>query len=84
MIEVNGGSGNYIFEWSDPQIPTGNLSAGTYTITITDSDNGCTLIETFEINEPEELGIEILASTSEEATAEVSGGTPSYLSLIHI
>ena len=49
-----GGSGNYNFEWSDDGSAVGatrnDLQAGSYTVTVTDTDNGCSAITTFELN----------------------------------
>jgi gliding motility-associated-like protein len=48
-ITVNGGSGNYTFSWEkngNPYATTPDLSgltSGTYTLTLTDTDRGCTL-----------------------------------------
>ncbi len=42
---VTGGSGNYTFEWDNPANSTtqvvSNLSAGLYTVTVTDDQSGC-------------------------------------------
>ena len=39
-INANGGSGNYIYSWGAQTVD--NLAAGTYEVTVTDTDTGCT------------------------------------------
>lgn len=86
-ITVSGGVSPYSYNWNDSNnqtdsIATG-LSAGTYTITITDANN-CTLIANDTITEPTSLALSM--NTSPEncgnndgtATISVSGGTPSF------
>ncbi len=71
----NGGSGATI----------GNLTAGTYTVTITDA-NGCTGDESIEINEPTALSVDLLSQTNLECPGQMTGsisvngagGTPGY------
>lgn len=64
-LTVSGGEGTapYEYSWSNgddtPEIE--NLGAGNYTVTITD-DNGCTVEETYEVEEPEELESEVEVS----------------------
>ena len=70
-IGINGGTPSYTYSWSkvgdssyssnDQNIS--NLSAGNYTVTITDA-NDCELKKSFEITEPDELLIEIDSTTS--------------------
>ena len=86
-ITLSGGATPYSYYWS----PSGgtsstatNLSAGIYTVTVTD-DNNCVLTQVVSITEPPPLNI--ITSTVPEncngcnngtATASVSGGTPPY------
>lgn len=71
----NGGTGSSI----------GNISAGTYTVSVTGS-NGCQATQTVQITEPAPLSVEILAQNNLECTGgndgsvSVSGigGTPNY------
>ncbi len=48
---VSGGSGEFTYSWSNNETsPTiSNLSAGDYTVTITDIETGCMLIETYTV-----------------------------------
>ena len=48
-IFVNGGSGNYAYSWGN-DATLDNLSAGTYTVSITDLDSGCTTDEIFTLD----------------------------------
>ncbi len=54
-IEVQGGSGNYSFAWSFDNRTTQNLMnvpAGTYTVTVTDTESSLTDSETFTVGGP--------------------------------
>lgn len=51
QLTVTGGTGNYTYQFSDPNIGNGPIPAGTYSATVTDA-NGCTLSTTQTINEP--------------------------------
>ncbi len=50
-LTVNGGSGNYTYSWSNGATTEdiSGLAAGSYTVTITDTDLGCSHEETFEV-----------------------------------
>lgn len=88
-VSVSGGTPSYSFNWT-PGNPTGdgtssvtNLSAGTYTCTVTDA-NSCVSTETFIITQPTAI-VASPSSTPEacsasDGTASVapSGGTPGY------
>ena len=80
--------GNYTYQWdanaSSQNSPTAiGLSAGTYTITITDA-NGCTGTNTIEITESDALALTVnndmnvscFGGNDGAATATPSGGTP--------
>jgi hypothetical protein len=85
-VVASGGTPPYSYLWSDGQTTataTG-LSAGTYTVTVTDA-NDCETECEVEILEPEELVCEITDYTPEfcgiangTATVFASGGTPPY------
>ncbi len=81
-----GGRSPYIFTWSTGA--TGNevknLSAGTYTVTVTDANN-CTATGTIALNEPAPLAMAFLVTDIScfgrrdgTITAQVSGGVPPY------
>lgn len=86
-VTPSGGTPNYTYAWS----PSGgnaatanNLSAGTYTCTVTDM-NGCITTQTVTITQPTLLAaatsqINILCNggNNGSATATPSGGTPGY------
>lgn len=88
-IDVNpaGGTPPYTFVWSDGQTnktATG-LTAGNYTVTITDA-NGCNTSVDGEVKEPVQLLIDELVTTPIKCvgqsngtiTVSISGGTPAY------
>ena len=86
-VEVLGGTMPYSYAWSDGQTAAtaANLSAGNYTVTVTDA-NGCEEALSVEINEPDALDLDVtadIANTCEDASegavsASVTGGTPPY------
>ncbi|WP_339924584.1 PKD domain-containing protein [uncultured Cyclobacterium sp.] len=59
-LNPSGGTGNYTYSWSGPdsfsafESSIQNLSAGTYSLELTD-ENGCLIERTYEITEPNEL-----------------------------
>jgi hypothetical protein len=84
---VTGGTGAYTYSWSPAggtaDTATG-LSAGTYTVTVTDA-NGCTVNQTFTINEPTALAATVTQTNvtcsggnNGSATITVTGGSGSY------
>ncbi|WP_406843731.1 T9SS type A sorting domain-containing protein [Flavobacterium soyae] len=87
-VNVTGGTSAYTYSWS----PSGGtaatatgLSAGTYTVTITDA-NSCQATQSFTITEPSALAASPVAQTNVacfggttgSATVNVSGGTGGY------
>ena len=93
--EINtptGGTPGYTYDWA-PGTPTGDgttsitgLSAGTYTVTVTDA-NGCTADQTFSITEPTAISVSIDSQSNvtcngdSDGTASINtptGGTPGY------
>ena len=56
-LNVSGGSASYNFLWSNGESVSsiGNLNAGTYTVTITDSATNCSTIRSFNIDQPTPL-----------------------------
>jgi subtilisin family serine protease len=81
-LNTSGGTPTYTEDWSGEN-PSA-LSAGTYTVNITDN-NGCVLAESVTVNEPSAITISssIIAPTCNgdtdgSATLTISGGTPAY------
>lgn len=93
QVDVIGGTGAYTYVWTDAgnNVVGGNaalvenLSAGSYTVTVTD-ENGCEDSETYILNQPDLLDIELAGTTDvlctgEEtgvATVTATGGCPPY------
>ena len=87
-VIITGGFPGYTVQWDDSNnqtdITATALSAGTYTVTVTDASN-CEVITSIEVLEPLALQITMSADSTSchnwqdgTATAEVSGGTPGY------
>ncbi|MBK9318741.1 MAG: gliding motility-associated C-terminal domain-containing protein [Bacteroidetes bacterium] len=84
-ITVSGGTPSYTFLWSNGALveDISALSAGTYTVTITDA-NACTHIQSFSLTQPSALSVGTSATQSGcgvgtgTATATPAGGTPGY------
>lgn len=92
-VEVEGGTGALTYVWTDSSdnvfggnsATVSDLSAGTYTVTVTD-ELGCEVSETYVLNEPDLLEIELAGTTDvlctgEEtgvATVTATGGCPPY------
>ncbi|MEM7038021.1 MAG: choice-of-anchor L domain-containing protein, partial [Bacteroidota bacterium] len=84
----NGGTGTYSYLWSNGDVTQSTIvTAGQYTVTITDNTTGvqpCELVDTYVITEPTELMVSAstqIASCGQNngvATAFASGGTPAY------
>ncbi|UUF13557.1 MULTISPECIES: T9SS type A sorting domain-containing protein [Flavobacterium] len=87
-VSVSGGTPGYTYSWA----PTGGntasangLSAGTYTVTVTDA-NGCQTTQSFTITEPAALvasfgsqtNVSCNGGTNGTATVNVTGGTGAY------
>ncbi len=87
-VTVNGGTPSFTYNW----LPIGgtastatNLTAGNYTLTITDANN-CTALQTVSITEPAVLSTTVSSQnnvtcnggSNGSATVTVNGGTPSY------
>ncbi len=86
-VSASGGSGNFDYLWStaDTTATVGNLPAGIYTVTLTESPTGCTGTATATILAlPSTLTVEATANSPAScvvggsATAVASGGTPPY------
>jgi uncharacterized repeat protein (TIGR01451 family) len=82
-VQPQGGTSPYTFAWSNPNLQGDSLTglaAGTYQLTLTDS-HGDTVVESFEILEPEAIEIQMDATpaigndNNGTATATATGGT---------
>jgi len=73
---TSGGTGLYFYQFDVNNPDPNGLVAGEYNLTVTD-DNGCAVVNTFTITEPEEL---VLSFSYEPNTLvlEVTGGTEPY------
>ncbi|WP_298247988.1 hypothetical protein [uncultured Christiangramia sp.] len=87
-ISLSGGTPDYTYLWSNSATTqnTSGLTAGTYSMTVTDA-NGCTdTIDGIEITEPDELVVSVTSVTNAACNGEldgaidiiVSGGTADY------
>lgn len=88
-VSVQNGTPSFSYEWNTNPVQNGavasGLSAGTYTVSVVDG-NGCSVIDSFTVNEPDELLVDIdsfsnvsCSGTNDGfALASVSGGTLSY------
>ena len=87
-ITVGGGSGNYGYLWT-PGAQTGSvasgLTAGQYSVTVTDLTNPCSTTKTLQIVEPTSMTLTALSNTptactgsSISLTASAAGGTGAY------
>ncbi len=84
---TSGGTPTYLYNWSNSQttVTISNLTAGTYTVTVTDS-NGCTNSLSYNINQPTLLtssisgftNITCFGQNTGDATVIANGGTPNY------
>ncbi len=76
--------GDFTYEWSNNSTDASisNLTAGTYTVTVT--QNGCETVETVVINQPDAMEVDLninesaCSSSGSSATALGSGGTVPY------
>lgn len=76
-ITVVGGSGNYTYAWTGPSFTAGtedifDLCEGTYTVTITD-DAGCVVIESWTLEAPAPLEIQLEGTVDVLCTGESTG-----------
>ena len=73
---VAGGTPPYTYQWSNGEISsaTDNLTAGVYTVTVTDA-NGCTTVNEAEVNEPTTTNCEVVLQTLQHPTCASVPGT---------
>lgn len=85
-VQAFGGTPPYTYNWSNQATGSSNpgLTAGTYFLTITDS-NDCTLETSTEITEPEAIVIAVTTDSVRcsggadgRASLSITGGTPGY------
>ncbi|HOE04045.1 MAG TPA: gliding motility-associated C-terminal domain-containing protein, partial [Bacteroidales bacterium] len=84
-VTVSGGTMPYFYAWSNGGVNStiGYLSAGSYSVTVTDY-NGCTTTQSVDITEPAVVAVNIATNpvvcgtNLGSATASASGGTPPY------
>ncbi|QQS27913.1 MAG: HYR domain-containing protein [Sphingobacteriales bacterium] len=85
--EPNGGSGNYLFEWSNSSNnqSLSSLTAGSYTVTITDQNSGCFVIGTQNLTQPTTIHctaipthIECNGELTGSISTTITGGIPPY------
>ncbi|UKN03392.1 gliding motility-associated C-terminal domain-containing protein [Paracrocinitomix mangrovi] len=86
-VSVSGGSGNYTYSWNStlPQTSTtaSGLASGTYIVTVTDVDGGCTVQESVTIIEPAEILLTMTAQNAcypdlGSATVAATGGVGGF------
>lgn len=85
-VSVSGGSSPYAYTWDDPLTQTGStatgLSAGTYTVTVTDA-NLCVQLATASVTQPSQItntmnqtNVTTVSGSNGTASANPMGGTP--------
>ena len=85
VVAVEGGSGNYSYQWSNGVVGSSNLnlSEGIFSLAVFDLNTLCTAFETFEINSIEnsmelDATIDYNLGFCATATIDIVGGTPPY------
>ena len=90
QLFIEGGTQRYTFRWNDPGASTTEdlvgLSAGTYSITVTDR-NGCVLTRSYTLTDPPPVQVSITqvvppscnGGSNGSLTAEATGGVGNYL-----
>ncbi len=83
-LTIIGGDAPYIIDWSNGATTEdiSGLSAGNYTVWVTDA-SGCMINDVYEVTEPDELNINVMAMGSlcnplVYLNTTVQGGTPPY------
>jgi hypothetical protein len=85
-LTVSGGTGPYLFNWSNGETTEdiSTLSGGTYEVTVTDG-NGCTATASQVVDEPASIqiaasqtNIDCFGASTGSIDLTVSGGTPGY------
>ena len=84
-ITVAGGTTNYSYQWNNSAVTQDltNVSAGTYTVTVTDANN-CTISNSYVVSQPTSLAVVVNPTAGScnlvngSAVAVATGGTPNY------
>ncbi len=85
-IEVTGGTGDLSYTWSNGAMTQdiANLTAGTYTVTVTDANN-CTIVEDYDVGQPTPVNItgsvtqvRCKGENTGAVTTSISGGAGGY------
>ena len=89
-LQAGGGTPSYNYYWDFGQV--GNmvpfLSAGSYTVTVTDA-NGCSVVATYEVSEPDSLMISPVVTDADCGAPfgmldyNISGGIPPYMTWLN-
>jgi subtilisin-like proprotein convertase family protein len=86
-LSVNGGSGNYTYVWSNGAVTQNinGLTAGFYTVTVTDVNDGCETTETYEVLSSSSFDVNLISFTNENCgdasgsiDIDVTGGFGSF------
>ena len=85
-VNVTGGSGNYTYLWNPSGQNTAtanNLGAGSYEVTVTDVDGGCSVSDSVTIIEPAEIvltmtGFDACNPALGSASVDATGGVGSF------
>ena len=75
-VNPSGGQAPYLFEWENGEITNtiSNLSAGFYTVSISDNEN-CRVVDSIEITQPAQL--QITGQTTDATCGDIQNGTVS-------
>ena len=79
ILSTGGGIPPYTYDWNNGSSNSiiSNLSAGTYSVTITDA-NGCVVTENYYVQEPDLLVATVSVNQTYILNATQTGGTPPY------
>ncbi len=75
-VQVNGGGGNYSYNWSEAgqnMATLSNVAAGTYTVTVTDNNSSCTEEGSFTVDS--DGGIEITGTATDASCIDAPNGS---------
>ena len=82
-LSVSGGSGSYTYSWSDGSTTEDltSLAAGTYSVTVTDNNWGCTATTSVTISQNQPLAFSVSIQAAGSSIRFVSGSGVSTLSM---